>query len=331
MSKHLLILGTGSVGKRHAANLQAMGCSISCMDPRADRLDEARAEGIEMVSGFTSMEAALEDTDFDGIVVGSPTAFHVDQCIAALDKKIPVLLEKPVAPDLASAQKLARAVEQTSTPLLLGYTWRWWPALARVRELLEQEAIGTLLTVRFVMAAHLADWHPWERYQDFFMSSKAMGGGALLDESHWIDLMLWFFGMPESIFGRVEKISDLEISSDDNVDILVKYADGKRIYLHLDLYTRPHEKSITCVGTEGTLKWEVESVKWAADAEGQWQEETFTEDRNFMFNEVAREFLRVLDGKSSPSCTIEDGLKVMSLIEAVRQSTTSGHAIEIGS
>jgi predicted dehydrogenase len=68
------------------------------------------------------------------------------------------------------------------------------------------------------MAAHLADWHPWERYQDFFMSSKTMGGGAILDESHWLDLMLWFFGTPEKLFAKVDKISDLEIETDDNVD-----------------------------------------------------------------------------------------------------------------
>ena len=59
----------------------------------------------------------------------------------------------------------------------------------------EANAVGGLRHARFVMSAHLADWHPWERYQDFFMASRDQGGGALLDESHFIDLMLWFFGV----------------------------------------------------------------------------------------------------------------------------------------
>ena len=75
------------------------------------------------------------------------------------------------------------------------------------------------------MSAHLADWHPWEQYQDFFMAKKNLGGGALLDESHWIDLMVWFFGLPQSIIGKVEKISDLDIETDDNVDFLSLYPD----------------------------------------------------------------------------------------------------------
>ena len=78
-----------------------------------------------------------------------------------------------------------------------------------------------ILSVTFTMSAHLADWHPWERYQDFFMSNAAMGGGALLDESHWLDLMLWFFGMPDRLFAKIEKLSDLEIETDDNVDMQI--------------------------------------------------------------------------------------------------------------
>ncbi len=326
MPKHILILGGGSVGKRHAHNLQQLGCRISCMDPQESRLADVRKSGVDLVHGCTGLDEALAIEELDGVVVASPTAFHVDQSIAALGKGLPVLLEKPVSIDLADAQRLEAEVTKGRAPLLLGYTWRWWPALMRVRELLEQGIVGSLRSVRFVMAAHLADWHPWERYQDFFMSDQSLGGGALLDESHWIDLMLLFFGMPESLFGRVEKISDLEISSDDNVDVFAEYGDGKRVMLHLDLYTRPHEKSITFVGEKGTLRWEVDRITWSAAMEGEWREEAFDNDRNDMFMDVAREFLGVVDG-AQPSCTIADGLRVMRTIEAVRESSDSGAVV----
>ena len=61
------------------------------------------------------------------------------------------------------------------------------------------------------------------------MARRELGGGALLDESHWIDLMLWLFGMPASVSGRIDKISELEIDSDDNVDLLFAYNNGPRI------------------------------------------------------------------------------------------------------
>ena len=199
------------------------------------------------------------------------------QSIAALEAGLPVLLEKPVAPDLAGARRLAAAVDGASAPLLMGYTWRWWPPLRKVRALLGEGAIGTIRHVQFHMSAHLADWHPWERYQDFFMARREMGGGALLDESHWIDLMLWLFGMPASVSGRIEKISDLEIDSDDNVDLLFAYDGGPRVSMHLDLYGRPHEKFIRFVGSEGTLFWSADpnQIRIGRGWQQDWETETF--------------------------------------------------------
>jgi predicted dehydrogenase len=330
MSKHILIVGTGSVGKRHARNMDALGCTLSCMDPRKDRLDEIAGEGVTLKSVFTSLEEAFaaEDT-FDGVVVGSPPSFHVDQSIAALKRGKPVLLEKPVSPDLSSALKLQSAVHDTKVPLLLGYTWRWWPPLLRVKDLVARQAVGQLRHVKFTMAAHLADWHPWERYQDFFMASEALGGGALLDESHWLDLMLWFFGMPQKLFAKVEKISDLEIQTDDNVDILVYYPNDLRVSLHLDLYARPHEKTIQFVGENGTLIWEPNRIKIGKETDPNWEIEEFAYDRNDMFVEVVKEFLNVLSGGSVRTCTIEDGVRVLNLIEAARISSNEEEVIEI--
>ena len=214
--------------------------------------------------------------------------------------------------------------------LLMGYTWRWWPPLARVRELLAEGAIGRLLHVQFHMSAHLADWHPWERYQDFFMASRALGGGALLDESHWIDLMLWLVGKPDWVVGEVSRISDLEIETDDNVDVLAGFIDGTRVTLHLDLYGRPHEKSICFQGTEGTLLWSDDPSRIAIGrgAAKEWEEETFACERNDMFLAVAREFLDVLGGKP-PVCLIEDGVRVLEVVEAARRANKEGCAISL--
>ena len=63
MTRHILIVGTGSAGKRHAKNLHALGCEISCMDPRQDRLDEIGAEEINLKTVFTSLEDAFAAED----------------------------------------------------------------------------------------------------------------------------------------------------------------------------------------------------------------------------------------------------------------------------
>ena len=330
MSKHILVIGTGSAGKRHARNFNSLGCSVSCMDPRQDRLDELAGEEIKVASVFTDLEDAFSRAAaFDGVVVASPPSFHVDQAISALQRGVPVLLEKPVSPDLAGSIKLQKAVQDSGVPLLLGYTWRWWSPLTKVKTLIDQQVVGRLRYVKFTMSAHLADWHPWERYQDFFMASRALGGGALLDESHWLDLMLWFFGMPRKLFAKIEKISGLEIETDDNVDMLVYYDNDLRVNLHLDLYARPHEKSIQFVGDKGTLIWEPNQIRICKQMEPEWEIEDFNCDRNDMFVAVAEEFLTIIGGPSDHTCTIDDGVRVLKLIEAARTSSREEKVIQL--
>jgi predicted dehydrogenase len=299
------------------------------MDVREDRCREMARE-VE-AAYFTDENEALAASAYDGAVIGSPPHVHVGQSIAALERGLPVLLEKPVAPDLASARRLAAAVKNGSAPLLMGYTWRWWPPLRKARELLSEGVIGTIRHVQFHMSAHLADWHPWERYQDFFMARRDLGGGALLDESHWIDLMLWLFGMPASVGGRIDKVSDLEIDSDDNVDLLFAYDNGPRISMHLDLYGRPHEKFIRFVGSEGTLHWSADpnQIRIGRGWQQDWEILTYDCERNDMFVGAAKEFLDVVAGQPPQTCAIADGVRVLEIVEAARRTSSEGRVVTL--
>ncbi len=319
--KHILIVGSGSVGKRHARNLSAMGCRISCIDPKPGRQKELSAE-IPVEATYDNMKQASQNKSDFGVVICSPPLYHVEQTLTAIGWQLPILLEKPISPDLKSALKLADRVKKGKIPLLLGYTWRWWKPLKRVRQLLAKKHIGKLLYVQFVMSAHLADWHPWENYKDFFMASKSLGGGALLDESHWVDLMIWFFGMPKSVFARIEKISNLKIETDDNVNMFIEYPKGLRVSIHLDLFGRPHEKYISFVGEKGTLRWSADpnQISIGRQMTHSWKKIPYACERNDMFVDVAKEFLHVIKGGKIKTCSIEDGVKVLQVIEAARRS-----------
>ena len=102
----------------------------------------------------------------------------------SLSLAIPILLEKPISKSLSDAMEVKKLIKKNSDRIILGYTWRWWKPFKTVSKNLNKKLLGEIKHVQFHMSAHLADWHPWEPYQEFFMSSKELGGGALLDESH---------------------------------------------------------------------------------------------------------------------------------------------------
>jgi len=330
IKRHILVFGVGSVGKRHMENLKELGCHLSGFDPRADRLKEIDAKlNIEnCFQSYDEIDGHWEE--FDGVVVASPPKFHLEQCELAVQAGLPVFLEKPLARSFNEGVDLLnifRAIPDSR--LLLGYTYRWWEPLRKFRDWIQNDKVGKPLHAKFVMSAHLADWHPWERYQDFFMASQDLGGGALLDESHFIDLMLWFFGMPESLYSRVEKLSNLEIETDDNVDILLVYKSGLRVSIHLDLYGRPHEKYILVTGDGCSAQWSFSPnhVRFSNSMEQKWEEERFEFERNDMFISAAREFLHLINDASEPTCSLIEGVQVMKILEACRISSNEGRSV----
>ena len=327
----LLIIGAGSVGKRHLKNFAQLGCEAAVVDPRADRREEA-VRLVPGVDAFANLEEALRGASPPAAaVICSPPSYHVDQTTRLVQQKIPVFLEKPMAMNADSAARLAQAVLAAGVPVLVGYSYRWQAALREFRRRLREGIVGAPRHVRGVMSAHLADWHPWERYQDFFMARRELGGGALLDESHLLDIVLWCFGMPQRVFASVERLSALEINTDDCVDAWLAYEGGLRVWLHLNLFGRPHERSLTVTGEAGTLAWTAEpnAVRWSRAAAGGWEERTFAEERNDMFLGAAREFLGLLRGEGQPTCTAEDGYRAMRVIEAMRASARAGAVVEV--
>lgn len=325
-SLHILIIGAGSVGKRHARNLHFAGCKISFIDPRADRLEEIERE-LQIVSVYSNLHQIPDPRKFHGVVVASPTAFHKEHTLWSIKSGLPTLLEKPAAMSMVQANEIQKATMQYNVPVLLGYSWRWWPPLKKVKKLLEDKKVGELRHIQFHMSAHLADWHPWEPYQSFYVK-KDLGGGALLDESHWIDLMIWLLGRPESVRGTVSKLSNLEIETDDNVDIICTYP-GANVTIHLDLFGRPHEKFIRFVGDSGTIIWSASPnrISFSDKLDQDWQVEDFRYDRNEMFIGTANEFIAMINGQLPETCTIDDGILVMDIIEALRESSATGNTI----
>jgi predicted dehydrogenase len=328
MALRILVVGAGSVGRRHLRNFASLGCRVATMDPRSDRLLEAATQ-VDLALA-TDRLPELSGEHFDGVVIASPPKYHVAQALLALQGRVPVLLEKPPSLTIDEALELEREVAK-GVPLVLGYTYRWWPALRAFRDRLKTADLGRALHARFHLSAQLADWHPWERYQDFFMASRELGGGALLDESHFVDLMLWMFGMPDSVFARVEKLSGLEIDTDDNVDLLAVYGQGLRVSIHLDLYGRPHERFISVTGDRGTLRWSFDpsQIQFSASEASNWDTESFSGERNDMFLACAREFIEVVEGRRAPTCTAADGVAVMRVVEACRASSDLGCLIQL--
>jgi predicted dehydrogenase len=114
------------------------------------------------------------------------------------------------------------------------------------------------------------------------------------------------------------------------VDILVRYASGERVNLHLDLIGRPHERSITAIGEAGTLVYSYEDnvILHGTRGEQVWDKQAFKCERNDMFMEVARDYIDMINGRLiNKRCTVEDGVAALGIVDACRQSSAEGRTV----
>jgi len=179
--KHILIVGAGSIGKRHAKNLVKLGCDVSFVDPREDRQKEGYAAIPDSIRwSYPSMRGA--EKGIDAVVIATPPALHLEQCLIANEWEVPILCEKGLTLEYDEAQILG---EKIKVPFFMGYTWRWWPTL---NDLFEKhiKKIEPLRRVEMRMCANLEDWHPGEPLKDFYIATR----GGIANENHWIDIML---------------------------------------------------------------------------------------------------------------------------------------------
>ena len=118
--KHVFIIGAGSIGKRHAKNFLDLGCIISIYDPNPDRLNEVKEE-LNKVEILLDLDEALNNNNFDGAVICSPTKYHVEQAIKLLNYNLYILMEKPLGMDLESTKLLSDYYlnKKTDTTILL--------------------------------------------------------------------------------------------------------------------------------------------------------------------------------------------------------------------
>lgn len=326
----ILVIGSGSVGKRHLKNLASVDVTqLGACDTRPDRLEDVK-KILPHAALFTSLDEALAEK-FDGAVIATPPHLHVKIGTLLVQHGVPMLIEKPLANKVDGVEEFLRLADQKQVAVVTGYTYRFWPPLLKFRELIQSGAIGRVYNARIQVSEYLPDWHPWEDYRDFFMAKKEQGGGALLDESHMIDFARWIYGDIEEMYAINDKRSVLEITSDDFVEMIVRFQGGTVGSIHMDIYGQAHRKDMEAIGEKGNLIWDyhANTVRWYKPAEKKWETFSFSCERNDMFVEEVKQFLDVVKNKTAPFLDGWDGLQTLRCVEAARVSAETKKAVSV--
>ena len=310
---HVLVLGAGSIGSRHARNLVAAGAKVAVADPFPDN---ARP-----VDGTTPVPFDLDRLDgYDGVVVASPTSEHLTQATSVADAAVPALVEKPLAMSAAEAAALAPADDR----ITVGFNLRFHEPVRRLVEMVHGGRIGQPLSGRLWFGSWLPDWRPGVDYRRSYSARADLGGGVLLDAIHELDLCVWLFGPDLAVQGAVvDRVGPLELDVEDTVKALLTTPDGVPVEVSLDYLSRRYRRGIEVIGDEATVRldWaravlEVETADGIATTSAD-----VPLDRSY--EAEAAHFLQFVGGDVAPSVDVAAATASLDLADRIRAVGTS--------
>jgi len=318
-----LLVGFGSIGRRHLTNLHRLGVDDWAVVHTGS--GTLPFEPGFTVRAYTSLDEALAHERPAFAVVANPTAFHVSTALACVEHGCAVLVEKPVSHDLNGVEELRAAVARSGTHVLVGFQFRHDPGLARVATLLRDGSIGEPLHARAVWGEHLPDWHPWEDWHVGYAARRDLGGGVHHTISHPLDYLRMLFGEPVDVRATLSDAHPLGLDVAEAVDASFHFADGVTAEMHLDYWARPRTHRLEVIGSEGTISWDYvagELRVWRA-ADDPCAIETIpgVDARDELFVRQSRHFLEVVAGSAEPACTLDDGVAALRLAAAIETSS----------
>jgi predicted dehydrogenase len=319
-----LVVGGGSIGKRHLDNLIKLGISpLAVVEPDSRRLEEVCKKTCPSPEGFLTIEEGLKwKPNF--VIICSPSNLHVEQAIKAAKKGCHLFIEKPLSHNKDGLTELSKEVEKRGIISIVGCNMRFHPGPSKVKELIDKGVLGKIFFAHVYTGSYLPGWRPWQDYRKSYSAQSSLGGGCILDCIHEIDLTLWYLGDVKEVFCFSEHISSLEMDVEDIAQLVCKHANGAISDIHLDYIQQTYERGCQIVGEKGSIFWEFNEkrVKWFDATEQTWK--VFQQPETWEFNQVyideMKHFLESIEKGTPTVLSVSEAIKVMNVVFAAKNS-----------
>jgi predicted dehydrogenase len=317
-----LVIGTGSIGRRHAANLQSLGHDVVVFSERFSLgQPHSLPSSLKCVGNWDS----LLEMNFDLAVIANRTDQHVASAAAALQCCNALYIEKPLGAHLEGLAELGQLCQKRRSVIELGFMMRFHPNLKWIKQFLQSNLLGEVVHLRASVGQWLPDWRPGTDHRQGFGAFYRYGGGVTMELIHEIDIVNWLLGDAIDVCAMQRPLPQLEIETEAIAEICLRLSSGLLAQVHLD-YVRPgYGRSLEIMGTEAVLAWDYsESKVTVTNAKGiviaSHHAPAF--ERNAMFLEAMQHFVdRVMAPDMPSAASLDDGIRALRVALASHQSS----------
>lgn len=310
-------LGMGANRAREVAATSGAKLVAVCDIDQA-RLEKVMAEhGCE---GTTDYHELLERGDIDVIYVMTPSGLHAKVAIDAARAGKHVITTKPIETTLERADAMIEACERAGVQLLVDFGNRYSAAANKVKAALEQGLFGDLILAEARLKWYRSDAYYNESWQQWHGSWELDGGGSLINQTvHYVDLLCWYMGAPETVRGRIG-VYNHDIESEDMSLVMLHYPSGAEgVIVCTTTFPDSQPAGIEIHGTRGGVLFREGGIAF-------WKAEGDTEAPACPAC-AADDMVKTLREGQPLWCDGREGRKSLALIRAIFESALNGERL----
>jgi len=311
----ILIVGAGSIGRRHISNLNLLGYkNIDVVDPNEERLKYV-AKNFEINRTYKRLDDAL-DNFYNVAFILTPPSLHIPIAIELAKNGVHLFIEKPLSNSMKDIDKLSNLIDKNRLTVMIGYNQRFNIGIKEIRKFLPK--MGRIYYIRSEVGQYLPDWRPWQDYRNSYTARKELGGGILLDASHEIDYVLWLVGKEvKKVSGIYKKVSSLQIDAEDLAELFIEFENETIASIHMNMIERGYNRYVKVIGEKGSLEYNFKSKEFSyynADDRVIYKKIYENFDLNQTYIDEIKHFFECIKLKKKPLVTLEDGKKVLDIV-----------------
>lgn len=310
----ILVVGCGSIGKRHAECLWELGVRrFVFYDP--DMVQSRMLAEQYQGKAVDSYEEGLKE-ECDAVYILSPTSLHIPQAKSAVLKGKHVFIEKPLSTSLEGVEELEQLAAERKLVVMVGFCFRFHEGICELHRRYKVGRIGKLVAIRAMMGEHFPDVRP-----DYLSTYYVKYSGAF-ELVHDLDLALYFAEeMPTEYVGYSGSYAELGFESSDCAELILKFPD-KLANVHLDFFQSPRTRTFTLLGTQGQLvldfaSWDACTLRCFTRTDNTWQTEHMETRRNDMFVAESENFFKTILGQEENRIPIREAKKSLEIYQKI--------------
>jgi len=310
-TKHVLVIGTGSIGERHTrCFLATERCEVSICEIN-DELRSDVASRYAVTAAHSDLDSALADSP-DVAVICTPAHLHIDMAIALLEASIGVLCEKPLSASLEGIDRLAELSSAPNARFSMAYPMRAHPLWIEVRDQVRSGEFGRPLEVVVVSGQHFPHYRP--AYREIYYTDRTTGGGVIQDGlTHVVNFVEWMIGPMTRVAADCDHLALPGVDIEDSVHVIARHGDLMANY-SLNQHQAPNEGQMMVICERGTIRVEAHQMRWqvVVEPETPWTVHQLDPlERDDIFVIQAHRFLDYVAGEGEPLCRFAEGLQTL--------------------